>query len=141
MHQRCYPSRATPKYIIPSRAGIEFVDLKKEHWTIHNFTRGGCIYGIIPANGLIYTPANACACYIEAKLAEQSELNKGKQGGLMWAVSASTGKKLAEYKLASLPVWDGMAAPNGRLYMTTLNGDVVSFEPNTVQHSGSKFQR
>jgi hypothetical protein len=62
-----------------------------------------------------------------AKLAEQSELNKGKNGGLMWAVSAVNGKKLAEYKLASLPVWDGMAAANGELYMTTLQGDVLSF--------------
>ena len=65
-----------------------------------------------------------------AKLAEQSEANKGKQGGLMWAVSASTGKKLAEYKLASLPVWDGMVAANGQLYLTTLKGDVVSFAEN-----------
>jgi hypothetical protein len=62
-----------------------------------------------------------------AKLAEQSELNKGKKGGLLWAVSAADGKKLAEYKLASLPVWDGMVAANGELYMTTLQGDVVSF--------------
>jgi hypothetical protein len=65
-----------------------------------------------------------------AKLAEQSELNKGKKGGLMWAVSAVNGKKLAEYKLASLPVWDGMAAANGELYMTTLQGDVLSFAGN-----------
>ena len=67
-HQRCYPSRATEKYIIPSRTGIEFVDLKKEHWTINHYTRGGCVYGIMPSNGLVYTPHNACACYIEAKL-------------------------------------------------------------------------
>jgi hypothetical protein len=65
-----------------------------------------------------------------AKLAEQSEMNKGKNGCLMWAVSAATGKKLAEYKLASLPVWDGMVAANGKLYMTTLQGDVLSFAGN-----------
>jgi hypothetical protein len=65
-----------------------------------------------------------------AKLAEQSELNKGKNGGLLWAVSALSGKKLAEYKLASLPVWDGMAAANGELYMTTLQGDIHCFTGN-----------
>jgi hypothetical protein len=65
-----------------------------------------------------------------AKLAEQSELNKGKKGGLMWAVSAANGNKLAEYKLASLPVWDGMVAANGELYMTTLQGDVIGFAGN-----------
>ncbi len=67
-HQRCYPSRATEKYILPSRTGIEFVDFEKEHWTINHFVRGGCIYGVMPSNGLIYTPPHACACYMEAKL-------------------------------------------------------------------------
>jgi outer membrane protein assembly factor BamB len=67
-HQRCYPSKATTNYIIPSRTGIEFVDTEKEHWTVNHYTRGGCIYGIMPSNGLVYTPAHACACYMEAKL-------------------------------------------------------------------------
>jgi outer membrane protein assembly factor BamB len=67
-HQRCYPSKATEKYIIPSRTGVEFVDLEKKHWTVNHYTRGGCTYGIMPSNGLVYTPPNACACYIEAKL-------------------------------------------------------------------------
>jgi outer membrane protein assembly factor BamB len=67
-HQRCYPSRATEKYILPSRTGIEFVDLLKKDWTVNDYTRGGCIYGIMPSNGLIYTPPNACACYQEAKI-------------------------------------------------------------------------
>jgi outer membrane protein assembly factor BamB len=67
-HQRCYPSRATKKYIMPSRTGIEFVDLTQKNWTINHYTRGSCFYGIMPSNGLIYTPPNACACYLEAKL-------------------------------------------------------------------------
>ncbi|MBN2062833.1 MAG: PQQ-binding-like beta-propeller repeat protein, partial [Deltaproteobacteria bacterium] len=67
-HQRCYPSKATEKYIIPSRTGLEFVDLEKEHWDINHYTRGGCFYGVMPSNGLVYTPPNACACYLEAKL-------------------------------------------------------------------------
>jgi hypothetical protein len=67
-HQRCYPSKATEKYILPSRTGIEFVDLEQKHWTVNHYTRGGCTYGIMPSNGLIYTPPNACACYMEAKL-------------------------------------------------------------------------
>ena len=67
-HQRCYPGKATEKFIIPSRTGIEFVDLEQKHWTVNHYTRGGCMYGIMPGNGLIYTPPNACACYMEAKL-------------------------------------------------------------------------
>ena len=67
-HQRCYPSKATKNYIIPSRTGIEFVDLKNRYWDINHYVRGGCIYGIMPSNGLIYSPPHACACYMEAKL-------------------------------------------------------------------------
>ncbi|MCP4259399.1 MAG: PQQ-binding-like beta-propeller repeat protein [Planctomycetes bacterium] len=67
-HQRCYRSKATDKYILPSRTGIEFVDLSSEHWTTNHWVRGGCIYGITPCNGLIYAPPHPCACYIEAKL-------------------------------------------------------------------------
>jgi outer membrane protein assembly factor BamB len=67
-HQRCYPSKATKKYIMPSRTGLEFVDLGQKHWTVNHYTRGGCTYGIMPSNGLIYTPPHACACYLEAKL-------------------------------------------------------------------------
>ncbi|MGD9162532.1 MAG: PQQ-binding-like beta-propeller repeat protein, partial [Desulfobacteraceae bacterium] len=67
-HQRCYPSKATKNFIIPSRTGIEFVDLKGEYWDINHYVRGGCFYGIMPSNGLIYAPPHACACYMEAKL-------------------------------------------------------------------------
>lgn len=67
-HQRCYRSKATDRYILPSRTGIEFVDIDSEHWTPHHWVRGGCLYGIMPCNGLIYAPPHPCACYIEAKL-------------------------------------------------------------------------
>jgi hypothetical protein len=39
-------------------------------------------------------------------------------------------KNPAEYKFVSLPAWDGMVAANGRLYMTTLEGDVLNFSGN-----------
>jgi outer membrane protein assembly factor BamB len=67
-HQRCYPSRATTKYLLPARTGIEFVNLEDKHWTVNHYVRGGCIYGIMPSNGLVYAPPHACACYMEAKL-------------------------------------------------------------------------
>jgi len=67
-HHRCYRARATPKYLLVSRTGIEFVDFRERHWIIHHWVRGGCLYGFMPANGLIYVPPHNCACYIEAKL-------------------------------------------------------------------------
>jgi hypothetical protein len=61
------------------------------------------------------------------KLSLQNEMLEGKGGALLWAVSATDGKKLAEYKLNSLPSWDGLAAAAGRLYMTTMNGEVAAY--------------
>lgn len=67
-HHRCYISKATERFIIPSRTGIEFVDHDKESWDINHWVRGGCLYGVMPANGLTYAPPHNCACYPEAKL-------------------------------------------------------------------------
>jgi outer membrane protein assembly factor BamB len=67
-HHRCYRAKATEKYLLTSRTGIEFVDVAKKHWTCHHWVRGACLYGIMPANGMIYNPPHPCACYLEAKL-------------------------------------------------------------------------
>jgi len=67
-HHRCYRAKATDKYILCSRNGIEFVDVKTGKWTINHWVRGGCLYGIMPCNGLIYAPFHPCACFPEAKL-------------------------------------------------------------------------
>jgi len=69
MHQRCYPSKATDRYIIPSWIGTEFIDPRTKEWEIHHWVRGGCFYGVMPCNGLIYATPNACACYYQSKLA------------------------------------------------------------------------
>jgi len=68
MHQRCYPSKATKQYIIPSWIGTEFVDIDKQHWDIHHWVRGSCVYGIMPCNGMLYAPPHSCACYYQSKL-------------------------------------------------------------------------
>jgi outer membrane protein assembly factor BamB len=67
-HHRCYIAKATEKFIIPSRTGIEFVDFNKQHWNINHWVRAACLYGTLPANGLIYAGPHNCACYTEAKL-------------------------------------------------------------------------
>ena len=67
-HHRCYRSKATEKYLIPSRAGIEFIDVAAQHWITNHWVRGSCIYGTMPCNGLIYAPQSSCACYTESKL-------------------------------------------------------------------------
>jgi outer membrane protein assembly factor BamB len=67
-HHRCYIAKATDRFLIPSRTGIEFVDFNKEHWDINHWVRGACLYGVLPCNGLVYAPPHNCACYPEAKL-------------------------------------------------------------------------
>jgi hypothetical protein len=62
---------------------------------------------------------------VQAKLIAQDNALAGKSGGRLWAVSKETGKKLGEIRLPHLPVWDGMAAANGSLYITTLDGQVI----------------
>ena len=67
-HHRCYMGKATEKYIMPSRTGIEYVDMEKQHWDLNHWVRGACLYGVMPANGLTYAGPHNCACYPEAKL-------------------------------------------------------------------------
>ena len=67
-HHRCYRSKATERFIMTSRTGIEFIDPTAKHWEINHWVRGGCLYGIMPANGMIYVPPQACGCYLESKL-------------------------------------------------------------------------
>jgi len=67
-HHRCYRSKATDKYLLTSRTGIEFIDYRAKHWIPHHWVRGGCIYGIMPCNGLVYAGPHSCGCYLESKL-------------------------------------------------------------------------
>jgi outer membrane protein assembly factor BamB len=54
--------------VLMSRAGTEFIDIRKEQWIPHYWVRGACLYGVMPANGMVYNPPHPCACYLEAKL-------------------------------------------------------------------------
>jgi hypothetical protein len=50
---------------------------------------------------------------------------EGRRGGLLWAVSAADGKKLAEVKLDVPPVFDGMIAAGGRLFVSMQDGRII----------------
>lgn len=53
---------------------------------------------------------------------------EGRTGGTLWAVAAADGAKLAEQKLASPPVHDGLIAAAGCLYLATLDGKLHCFK-------------
>ena len=96
-HHRCYRSKATDNFLLTSRTGIEFLDVREEHWIPHHWVRGACSYGIMPANGLIYAPQHPCACYLEAKmygfnaLAPEPEVRNRKLETRNWENRLQTG--------------------------------------------------
>jgi outer membrane protein assembly factor BamB len=67
-HHRCYRNKATSRYLISSMEGLEFVDLQGDGHAQHNWLRGACKLGIMPANGLLYVPTDQCFCQPGAKL-------------------------------------------------------------------------
>ncbi len=67
-HHRCYRDKATNRYLVTGRAGVEFVELATGRGIPNHWVRGTCQFGILPCNGLLYAPPHSCACYIRAKL-------------------------------------------------------------------------
>ena len=67
-HHRCYRNRATCRYLLLGRSGVEFVDVKTGKAEAHHWVRGTCQHGIVPCNGLLYAPPHTCGCFIKAKL-------------------------------------------------------------------------
>ncbi len=79
-HHRCYRGKATDNYLLMSRTGTEFLDIREEKWLPHHWTRGACLYGVMPANGLLYNPPHPCACYLETKLYGYNALAPASKG-------------------------------------------------------------
>ena len=63
-HARCHRAKATSKYLVLGRRGVEFVDLKTGNMVANFWLRGTCQFGILPANGLLYLPPHSCACSV-----------------------------------------------------------------------------
>ncbi len=77
-----------------------------------------------------YAPEGAADVYHSTPpeaLREQEAALAGERGALLLAVSAENGKRLAEYELDTSPVFDGMVAADGRLFVSMLDGRVICF--------------
>jgi len=61
---------------------------------------------------------------IKVKVKEQEKSFKGMNGSSLWVVSVKSGEKLSEYKLNSTSVFDGMAAAEGRLFISMKDGSI-----------------
>ncbi|MFO7904366.1 MAG: PQQ-binding-like beta-propeller repeat protein [Planctomycetota bacterium] len=56
---------------------------------------------------------------------EALEAYRGDRGASLWVVSGENGQRLAAYQLDSPPVFDGMIAAAGRLYVATQDGSIL----------------
>ena len=54
---------------------------------------------------------------------------QGREGGSIWIASAQDGIRVAEYTLPSPVVWDGMAAAQKKLFLSTMDGSVHCWAP------------
>jgi hypothetical protein len=61
-------------------------------------------------------------------LKEQADIFAGADGSTLWAVSAKNGTKLKEIELNTMPIFDGLIAANGKLYMSTTDGKIISLK-------------
>jgi len=67
-HHRCYRNKATVRWLMVGRGGIQFIDPESGAVQGNSRVRGACQYGTMPANGLIYAPQHSCACQPEEML-------------------------------------------------------------------------
>jgi len=67
-HHRCYRNKATPRYLMTSFRGLEFIDTDSGSTDLHHWARGTCRLGPIPCNGMVYCTPHPCDCYISSKL-------------------------------------------------------------------------
>jgi len=68
-HVRCYRGKATDRYLLWPKRGVEFVDIATGRNHVRcDWFRGECSYGVMPSGGLIYAPPHPCICYLGAKL-------------------------------------------------------------------------
>ncbi|HUT94549.1 MAG TPA: PQQ-binding-like beta-propeller repeat protein [Thermoguttaceae bacterium] len=80
-HHRCYRNKATINWMMVGRGGIQFIDPSSGSVKGNSWVRGGCQYGIMPANGLIYAPQHSCACQPEEMLIGLNALSPRSSAG------------------------------------------------------------
>lgn len=124
-HHRCYRDKATEKYILAGRTGVEFINLKTGELTPHNWLRGNCKHGVLPCNGLLYMPPDQCGCYVESKLTgfhalastqaprAKSSTPRLEKGPAYGKASAPVGSKAGDW-----PTYRGDAARSGTVAAT-----------------------
>ena len=111
-HLRCYQSKATERFLVTQYRGAEFISLTDDKHFNHDWVRGACHYGVMPANGLLYTPPDECFCYGGAKMVGLNVLGPASDAALD-AVGRGPGANLLEKGPAYGKCTDGASAAVG----------------------------
>jgi len=96
-HHRCYRNKATTRYLFTARRGTETTDLESGDIRLHPWVRSECRFGIMPANGLLYTFPHPCACYAGVSLTGFNALAAGRQSNSQ-RIEESKSRKVEESK-------------------------------------------
>jgi outer membrane protein assembly factor BamB len=64
----------------------------------------------------------------------------GQDGATLCAISAAEGKTLSAYRLDALPVFDGLAAAQGRLYLTLQDGRLLCLSDRHTTAGGTELR-
>ena len=80
-HHRCYRGKATDRYLISAKEGVELLDVQQGKHSRNNWVRGACKLGIMPCNGLLYVPPDQCFCEPGVKLRGFAALAAEQGGG------------------------------------------------------------
>jgi len=62
-HPRCYGPKATARFILTGKRGIEYHDITTGTSERCDWVRPTCGLGFMPANGMTYVPPHPCFCY------------------------------------------------------------------------------
>ncbi len=79
-HYRCYRTKATQRYLLLPKRGVEFLDLRGKDHMRHDWLRAPCIYGVLPANGMLYVAPHPCVCYQGVLMSNFNALTAGCEG-------------------------------------------------------------
>lgn len=80
-HHRCYRNKATVRWLMVGRGGIQYIDPVSGSVKGDSWYRGSCQYGVMPANGLVYVPQHSCACQPEEMLIGLNALSPQSSAG------------------------------------------------------------
>ncbi|MFT5128948.1 MAG: outer membrane protein assembly factor BamB [Rhodothermales bacterium] len=65
---------------------------------------------------------------MKERLAEQADHLAGRLGGMLWLLSPEDGQKISDLALESPPVFDGVIAAGGKLYVCMMDGSIACYQ-------------